>query len=118
MDYQKLNLKNGNTVTEEHFGRIDEIIASIVEYINEIGDYKNGADGLTPHIGENGNWWIGEIDTGVKARGTDGKNGTNGTNGVDGYTPIKGIDYYTEADKKELIATIIASLPNGNEISY
>ena len=26
-----------------------------------------GADGLTPFIGENGNWWIGEKDTGVKA---------------------------------------------------
>ena len=26
-----------------------------------------GADGLTPFIGENGNWWIGTTDTGVKA---------------------------------------------------
>lgn len=28
-----------------------------------------GADGITPHIGENGNWWIGETDTGVNASG-------------------------------------------------
>ncbi len=34
-----------------------------------------GADGLTPHIGENGNWWIGDTDTGVKAEGKDGTNG-------------------------------------------
>lgn len=34
-----------------------------------------GADGLTPFIGENGNWWIGDTDTGVKARGEDGKDG-------------------------------------------
>ena len=27
----------------------------------------NGKDGLTPFIGENGNWWIGEKDTGMKA---------------------------------------------------
>lgn len=26
-----------------------------------------GADGLTPFIGDNGDWWIGELDTGVKA---------------------------------------------------
>ena len=26
-----------------------------------------GADGLTPFVGDNGNWWIGELDTGVKA---------------------------------------------------
>ncbi len=30
-----------------------------------------GADGITPHIGANGNWWIGEEDTGVSAGATD-----------------------------------------------
>ena len=30
-------------------------------------DGENGKDGLTPFIGENGNWWIGDTDTGVKA---------------------------------------------------
>ena len=34
---------------------------------------QNGSDGNTPFIGENGNWWIGETDTGVKAAGIDGK---------------------------------------------
>ena len=29
-----------------------------------------GTDGTSPHIGENGNWWIGETDTGVSAGGT------------------------------------------------
>ena len=29
-----------------------------------------GTDGTTPHIGANGNWYIGETDTGVKAAGT------------------------------------------------
>lgn len=27
-----------------------------------------GKDGLTPHIGENGNWWVGDTDTGVSAK--------------------------------------------------
>lgn len=30
----------------------------------------NGTNGVTPHIGANGNWWIGDTDTGVKASGT------------------------------------------------
>lgn len=30
-----------------------------------------GSDGITPHIGANGNWWIGEEDTGVSAGVTD-----------------------------------------------
>jgi hypothetical protein len=40
-----------------------------------------GKDGLTPFIGDNGNWWIGGLDTGVKAAGQQGIPGTNGTNG-------------------------------------
>ena len=28
---------------------------------------SNGADGQTPYIGDNGNWWIGDTDTGVIA---------------------------------------------------
>lgn len=44
----------------------------------------NGEAGLTPTIGENGNWWIGETDTGVSAAGKDGVDGVNGTNGVNG----------------------------------
>ena len=31
----------------------------------------DGVDGQTPYIGENGNWWIGNEDTGVKAESTD-----------------------------------------------
>lgn len=32
-----------------------------------------GGTGVAPTIGENGNWFIGEEDTGVKAQGEDGK---------------------------------------------
>ena len=43
---------------------------------------QNGKDGLTPYIGENGNWWIGETDTGVKAKGVDGKDAVVVTSAV------------------------------------
>ena len=32
-------------------------------------DGKDGEDGITPHIGQNGNWFIGDTDTNVKAAG-------------------------------------------------
>jgi hypothetical protein len=32
---------------------------------------KNGVDGITPHIGANGNWYIGETDTGMPSRGVE-----------------------------------------------
>lgn len=49
-----------------------------------------GADGITPTIGDNGNWYLGTTDTGLPSRGAAGapgaagKDGTNGTNGKDG----------------------------------
>lgn len=37
-----------------------------------------GEDGITPHIGENGNWFLGTVDTGVPAKGKDGEPGKSG----------------------------------------
>ena len=42
---------------------------------------KDGADGLTPYIGENGNWWLGNTDTGVSAKGPKGDPGPQGPAG-------------------------------------
>jgi hypothetical protein len=44
-------------------------------------DGQNGVDGITPHIGENGNWFIGEEDTGVHAEGPQGPKGDSGESG-------------------------------------
>ena len=32
--------------------------------------------------------------------------------------PVRGEDYYTEADKAEMVSAVIAALPNGDEVSY
>lgn len=45
---------------------------------------EDGADGITPHIGTNGNWYIGTTDTGIPATGPAGKDGQNGSPGADG----------------------------------
>lgn len=43
----------------------------------EAGKYngKDGQTGITPTIGNNGNWYIGDIDTGQPSRGEKGENG-------------------------------------------
>ena len=46
---------------------------SVVEVHN-----ADGLNGITPHIGENGNWWIGTTDTCVHAQGAKGEQGENG----------------------------------------
>jgi hypothetical protein len=42
------------------------------------GDGQDGKDGVTPHIGINLHWWIGEMDTGIVAEGHDGQDGQDG----------------------------------------
>ena len=49
-----------------------------------------GKDGLTPFIGENGNWWIGATDTGVSATGIAGPKGDKGDKGDKGNQGIQG----------------------------
>ena len=53
-------------------------------------DGKDGKDGLVPYIGANGNWWLGDTDTGVKAsvKGDKGDPGKDGAAGKDGITPM------------------------------
>ena len=81
----------------------DQIMQAI-----ESGRLK-GADGPTPYIGENGTWWLGKEDTGIKAEGKDGYTPVKGKDyfdGKDGYTPQRGVDYWTEADQQAINAHI------------
>lgn len=50
----------------------------------EIPEAINGEDGLTPHIGANGNWFIGNTDTGIAAAGQKGDTGETGPQGEPG----------------------------------
>lgn len=85
---------------------------------------KDGKDGVSATHS-----WNGTILTVTSASGTssadlkgapgkDGQNGNDGAPGKDGYTPKKGVDYYTETDKAEMVNAVLAALPNGDEVSY
>lgn len=50
--------------------------------------------------------------------GAPGTNGTNGKDGADGKTPVKGTDYYTEADKTEMVSRVLSALPTWTGGSY
>ena len=51
-----------------------------------------GADGITPHIGDNGNWYLGTTDTGKPSRGETGLQGPVGPVGPQGPRGEKGED--------------------------
>lgn len=50
--------------------------------------------------------------------GAPGPQGPKGETGTDGKTPVKGTDYWTAADKQEIVNSVIAALPDGTEVSY
>lgn len=49
-----------------------------------------GKDGITPIIGENGNWYLGDTDTGKPSRGATGAQGAQGPQGEKGDTGAQG----------------------------
>lgn len=84
---------------------------------------EKGNDGISPIVS------IESISGGTKITITDyqgahsfdvmnGQNGERGPSGTNGYTPVKGVDYYTDTDKQEMVAAVIAALPNGDEVNY
>ena len=52
------------------------------------------------------------------SKGSTGATGATGAAGKDGYTPVKGTDYWTAADKQEIVNDVLAALPDGTEVSY
>lgn len=84
-----------------------------------------GADGITPHIGDNGNWYIGDTDTGVSAGGSDLPTVTDADAGkylhVNASTKklewaeIGSASNYvlTEADKEEIAAMVLSKMSGG-----
>lgn len=51
---------------------------------------SDGKDGTTPTIGDNGNWYLGDTDTGKPSRGAAGAKGADGADGKDGAKGDKG----------------------------
>ena len=46
------------------------------------------------------------------------EDGAKGDPGKTGKTPVRGTDYWTAADKQEIVNSVIAALPDGTEVSY
>ena len=51
-------------------------------------------------------------------KGDKGDTGATGAAGADGHTPVKGTDYWTAADKAEIIQDILDVYPVAEEVGY
>lgn len=83
-------------------GNLDELEtkakSNLVNAINEVRKVQqNGIDGI---------------------QGEKGEKGDKGEQGNDGYTPVKGVDYFTDSDVKQIVDEVLAEIPVGNEVSY
>lgn len=124
-----VNSVNGQTgtveLTAEDVGAIakTELQATINTALAQAkasGEF-DGADGLTPTIGDNGNWYLGNTDTGKPSRGEKGDKGDKGETGAKGEkgdTPQKGTDYWTAADQQSIVDDVLAALPTWEGGSY
>lgn len=63
----------------------------------------DGAETVVPSVGENGNWWIGDTDTGISAQGPKGDAGDDGAAGTNGSaTQEPKFRYNTETEVFEI----------------
>ena len=121
MAYTPQEWRNDDETTPLSAGRlthIEEGISGAHGRLDDLPTPVDGDDGVTPHIGENGNWFLGTEDTGTPARGPAGQDGTDGTDGADGEKGDKGDKgdpgtpgadgFPTEAQWNDLVARVEA----------
>lgn len=70
-------------------------------------DGKDGENGKTPYVGENGNWYIGENDTGKPSRGAKGEPGKDGVTPTFSIESVETGEPGTDAD-----VTMVGDAPN------
>ena len=84
-DGREIELQNNGTYIQWRYVGDEEWINLV-----SLSDLK-GENGITPHIGENGNWFLGEEDTNIKAKGMDGR----GIKSIEKTATNENIDTYT-----------------------
>lgn len=116
----KLWLDNAPKVTDEQAGPLVEAWMD-EHFLNAEGVvYGRSAYEIAVEQGFQGSeeYWLATL----KGRdGKDGKDGETGAPGADGYVPVKGTDYFTEADKEELVENVtenvVDTLKSGESIT-
>lgn len=96
------------------------------------GVVEGGGTGGTIPGGNTGGLSAAEVQDMIDAslenfEGGNGEPGKDGVDGKDGYTPVKGVDYWTEEDKAEIKSYIdealaglptVEELPSAEEVSF
>ena len=99
---------------------LQEATNKVLAQAKESGEFDGadgapGQDGITPTIGDNGNWYLGDTDTGKPSRGEEGPQGPRGPQGEPGHAGsdatvtaenIQSALGYTPADSEDVSAKL------------
>ena len=82
----KLTAKDVGAISRDD---LQEATNKVLAQAKESGEFDGadgapGQDGITPTIGDNGNWYLGDTDTGKPSRGEEGPQGPRGPQGEPG----------------------------------
>lgn len=80
-------------------------------------DGSDGKNGETPYIGSNGNWWIGNNDTGVASQGPKGDKGDEGKKGDAGKDGVS-IVSVTKASSVDGVDAYLIQYSDGTTSSF
>lgn len=83
-DGREIEIQNNGTAIQWRYAGDDDWtdLVQLSDITGAKGD--PGDNGITPHIGENGNWYLGDEDTGKPSRGEKGNPGDKGEPGDKG----------------------------------
>lgn len=83
----------------------------------KIGNVSSGSPSVTVRQGSDGMLVLDfTLEKGDK--GDKGDKGEKGNTGSPGYTPLKGTDYWTEAERAQMVIDVLSALPNAKGVSF
>lgn len=86
------------------------------------GAHASGAAGDAYAVGTSASndIYIWDVDASawVNMGALQGPAGQDGNDGEPGYSPVKGKDYWTAADKTEIVNDVLAALPNASGVNF
>ena len=107
-----------NPVTPENIGalaaeQLPQAINDALAQAKASGEFKGekGDQGSQGEKGDTGATGPRGLQGEKGEKGDKGDKGDTGVTGAAGYTPVKGTDYFTAADKAEMVSAVIAALP-------
>lgn len=112
---EDINYDNDNTVYQllSQYLKDFETVGNALATLDKKSHTHANKDTLDKLSDSNGKLQYNGSDVGLK-----GDKGDTGAAGADGYTPVKGTDYWTAADKAEIVADTLAALPTWTGGNY